>query len=55
MVHPEMLDLWHQQMQASHFGWAEEDYASAHAAMPKVLEFARVLHEAGVTLLPGND
>ena len=54
-MHPDMIEPWLQQMSASHFGWTEEDYARAHAVMPKVLEFGKLLHDAGVSLLLGTD
>jgi imidazolonepropionase-like amidohydrolase len=46
---------WRQAMTASHFGWTEDDYRRAHAAMPKVLELAKHLHAAGVRLSIGTD
>jgi imidazolonepropionase-like amidohydrolase len=46
---------WRQAMSASHFGWTEDDYRRAHAAMPKVLELAKRLHAAGVRLSIGTD
>ena len=42
-------------MTASHFGWTEDDYRRAHAAMPKVLELAKRFHAAGVRLSIGTD
>lgn len=35
--------------------WAPEDFARARAVFPKVLELARVLHDAGVPLMIGTD
>lgn len=36
-------------------GWTAEDYRRARAVMPKVLGFARRLHEAGVPMMIGTD
>ena len=52
---PAFLENWHQSMTASHFGWTEDDYRRAHAAMPKVLELAKRFHDAGVRLSIGTD
>ena len=46
---------WRQAMTGSHFGWTDDDYRRAHAAMPKVLELAKRLHAAGVRLSIGTD
>lgn len=54
-VHPLMIENWRPTMTASHRGWTMEDYRRAHAVMPKVLEWARRLHEAGVALAIGTD
>jgi imidazolonepropionase-like amidohydrolase len=35
--------------------WSEEDFARARAAFPKVLQFAKLLHDAGVPLMIGTD
>ena len=48
-------DNWRQTMTASHFGWTDDDYRRAHAAMPKVLELAKRFHDAGVRLSIGTD
>jgi hypothetical protein len=52
---PAFLENWEQSMSASHFGWSEDDYRRAHAAMPKVLELAKRFHAAGVRLSIGTD
>jgi imidazolonepropionase-like amidohydrolase len=52
---PAFLENWRQSMTASHFGWTEDDYRRAHAAMPKVLELAQRFHDAGVRLSIGTD
>ena len=36
-------------------GWSEEDFRRAKATWPKVLAFAKLLHERGVLLLAGAD
>lgn len=54
MMHPEMkanLEM----LKASAAGWSKEDYRRARAAMSKVLEFARRLHQAGVPMIVGTD
>lgn len=48
-------DNWRQSMTASHFGWTEDDYRRAHAAMPRVLELAKRFYDAGVRLSIGTD
>jgi imidazolonepropionase-like amidohydrolase len=52
---PAFIENWRQTMTASHFGWTEDDYRRAHAAMPKVLELAKRFHDAGVRLSIGTD
>ena len=52
---PAFQQNWHQTMSASHFGWTEDDYRRAHAAMPKMLELAKRFHDAGVRLSIGTD
>jgi imidazolonepropionase-like amidohydrolase len=52
---PKFLENWRQTMTASHFGWTDDDYRRAHAAMPKVLELAKRFHDAGVRLSIGTD
>jgi imidazolonepropionase-like amidohydrolase len=36
-------------------GWTADDYARARAVMPKVLQFARLLYEAGAPMMLGTD
>jgi imidazolonepropionase-like amidohydrolase len=52
---PAFLANWHQTMTTSHFGWTEDDYRRAHAALPKVLELAKRFYDAGVRLSIGTD
>jgi imidazolonepropionase-like amidohydrolase len=52
---PAFQNNWRQAMTASHFGWAEDDYRRAHAALPKVLELAKRFYDAGVQLSIGTD
>jgi imidazolonepropionase-like amidohydrolase len=42
-------------LKASAAGWTASDYQRARAVMPKVLEFARRLHLAGVPMIIGTD
>lgn len=53
-LHPEMQANL-AMLKASAAGWEPEDYRRARAVMPKVLEFARRLHRAGVPLTIGTD
>jgi imidazolonepropionase-like amidohydrolase len=53
--HPDVLAVYESQFRASAAGWTPEDYKRARAVMPKVLAFARMLHEAGVPLMIGTD
>jgi imidazolonepropionase-like amidohydrolase len=52
---PEVLEVYLPQLRASATGWTPEDFTRARAVFPKVLEFARVLHEAGVPMMIGTD
>jgi hypothetical protein len=36
-------------------GWTAEDYVRAKAVMPKVLQFARLLYDAGAAMMIGTD
>jgi len=54
-VHPENLKASLAFLQTSATGWTEDDFIRARAAMPKVLEFAQVLYEAGVPMMIGTD
>jgi imidazolonepropionase-like amidohydrolase len=54
-VHPLVMKDWKRNMGASHYGWTPDDYRRAKAVFPKVLEFTRRLHEAGVPMLIGTD
>jgi len=53
--HPDNLEASLSFLQASATGWEQEDFGRARAVMPKVLEFARRLHEAGVPMMLGTD
>ena len=52
---PDVVAVYESQMRASAAGWTPEDYTRARAVMPKVLAFARMLHEAGVPMMIGTD
>jgi imidazolonepropionase-like amidohydrolase len=54
-ISPEVLAVYESQLRASAAGWKPEDYERAHAVMPKVLKFARLLHDAGVPMMIGTD
>jgi imidazolonepropionase-like amidohydrolase len=43
------------QLKASAVGWTGKDFRRARAVMPKVLQFARRLYDAGVPLMIGTD
>ena len=53
--HPDVIAAYESQLRASAAGWTPEDYQRARAVMPKVLAFARMLHEAGVPMMIGTD
>jgi imidazolonepropionase-like amidohydrolase len=53
--HPDVLAVYESQLRASTAGWTPDDYKRARAVMPKVLSFARMLHEAGVPMMIGTD
>jgi imidazolonepropionase-like amidohydrolase len=53
--HPDVLAVYESQLRASAAGWTPEDYRRARAVMPKVLAFARMLHDAGVPMMIGTD
>lgn len=53
--HAATLDSMLEVLQASMTGWTSEDYRRARAVMPKVLKFARLLHEAGAAMMIGTD
>jgi hypothetical protein len=52
---PEVLKVYLPQLKASATGWTAEDFTRARAVLPKVLRFARMLHEAGVPMMIGTD
>lgn len=52
---PEVLDAVLPQLRASAAGWTPEDFTRARAVFPRVLEFARRLHAAGVPMMIGTD
>lgn len=43
------------QLQQATSGWSADDFARARAVMPKVLQLARRLYEAGVAMYIGTD
>ena len=53
--HPENLEASLTFLQLGATGWDGEDFDRARAVMPKVLEFARRLHDAGVPMMLGTD
>jgi len=53
--HPAALEVALRFQALGAAAWSEEDYVRAQAVLPKVLEFARRLHAAGVPLLVGTD
>ena len=53
--HPAVREAGDKQLRASANGWSNEDFRRARAVMPKVLQFARRLHDAGVPLMIGTD
>jgi imidazolonepropionase-like amidohydrolase len=53
--HPAVREALNQQLKASATGWTEDDFRRARAVMPRVLQFARRLYEAGVPLIIGTD
>lgn len=54
ITHPEMLGNA-ELLKKSLADWTAEDYRRARAVMPRVLEFARRLHRAGVPMYLGTD
>ena len=54
-VHPETLAASKAMMAMSLTGWKEQDFENARAVFPKVLEFGRILHEAGLPIMIGTD
>lgn len=53
--HPAVREAGTRQLEASATGWTDDDFRRARAVMPRVLLFARRLHEAGVPLMIGTD
>lgn len=53
--HPAVREAGDRQLKASATGWTEDDFRRARAVMPRVLQFARRLYEAGVPLMIGTD
>lgn len=54
-IEPDVLAVHEAQLRASATGWTADDFRRARAVMPKVLRFARLLHEAGVPMMIGTD
>jgi imidazolonepropionase-like amidohydrolase len=54
-MHPDLVALWREQLGLSLYDWTADDFERAKSIMPKVLEFARRLHEAGVPVVIGTD
>lgn len=53
--HPAVREAGIRQLKASATGWTDDDFRRARAVMPRVLQFARLLYEAGVPLIIGTD
>ncbi|QBY05021.1 hypothetical protein E2K93_11775 [Thalassotalea sp. HSM 43] len=53
-VHPSLLTNW-QTFFTFNLGWTDADFKRAQAVWPKVLEFVKMLDQAGVTLTIGTD
>jgi hypothetical protein len=53
--HPAVREAGDKQLKASATGWTGEDFRRARAVMPRVLQFARRLYDAGVPLMIGTD
>jgi len=53
--HPETLAAVETLRAMSMAGWTPEDYTRARAVFPKVLEFGKVLHDAGLPIMIGTD
>ena len=54
-VHPESLAASKAMMTMSLTGWTEQDFENACAIFPKVLEFGKILHDAGLPIMIGTD
>ena len=52
---PEVLKQILANLRASSVGWTKEDFSRARAVMPKVLEFARRMHAARISMMIGTD
>ena len=53
--HPENLEAVKNFRSMSMMGWTPEDFDRARAVYPKVLEFGRILHAAGLPVMIGTD
>lgn len=54
LSHPEIAANWNAGFRFD-LGWNADDYARAKAVWPKILRFARMLHDAGVPMSLGTD
>jgi imidazolonepropionase-like amidohydrolase len=52
---PEQIATFTAQLKRSATGWTPDDFRRARATMPKVLAFAKLLHDAGVPMMIGTD
>lgn len=52
---PEALEAARKFQSIGSANWTPQDFARARAVMPKVLEFGRLLHDAGVPMMIGTD
>ena len=54
-AHPENLAAAEHFRELGTTGWAPEDFEKARAAFPKVLEFGKILYDAGLPIMIGTD
>ncbi|WP_162178300.1 amidohydrolase family protein [Parvularcula oceani] len=54
-IHPDVLAASQEFLVAGAAGWTGEDLARAQAVVPKLYEFVRRLHDAGVPMMIGTD
>lgn len=52
---PEVMKVYLPQLRASATGWTPDDFTRARAVFPKVLAFARLLHDGGAPMMIGTD
>jgi imidazolonepropionase-like amidohydrolase len=54
-MNPTVLKAYLPHLKASATGWTPEDFDRARAVMPKVIAFAKLLHDADVPMMIGTD